>query len=72
MDNNKPERTTCNASISEEHLVALFYLLMRDACPSGELVRIIKMIDIHSNSDYAFTSLELEAYARRLVKEFLC
>lgn len=45
---------------------------MKDVCSTGELVRIIRMIDTTSQSKLSFNTPELEAYARRLVKEFLC
>ena len=60
-------------SLSRDKLVELLYLLMRDACPSGEVVRIIRMVktSIDEDTTPVFTSKELQAYAERLAGELL-
>lgn len=57
--------------LSKDKLVELLYLLMRDAAPTGEIVRIVKMVDTTSHDLVRYTSPELEAYARRLAEELL-
>ncbi len=47
------------------------YLLMRDAAPTGEIVRIVRELKVLGDVDPIFTSPELEAYAKRLVSELL-
>lgn len=58
-------------SLPKDKLVELLYLLMRDAAPTGEIVRVIRMIDARSSNTVVYSSKELEAYARRLVEELL-
>lgn len=58
-------------SLTKNKLIELFYLLMRDATPTGELVRIIRMIDVNCKQPSQFTSEELHSYATRLANELL-
>lgn len=44
---------------------------MRDAAPTGEIVRVVRMLNVGGNIDYVYTSPELEAYAKRLANEML-
>lgn len=61
-----------SSSLSKEKLVELLYLLMRDATPTGEIVRIIRMVKQSVEDDQnMYTSKELEAYSRRLADELL-
>jgi len=60
-----------STSLSKEHLVTFLYLLMRDAAPTGEIVRIIRMIDVNNTSTTVYTSQELKAYAERLATELI-
>jgi hypothetical protein len=54
--------------MTKEKFVTFLYLLMRDAAPTGEIVRILKELD-SVNGDCKFSSPELEAYARRLTEQ---
>lgn len=56
---------------SKRHLVAFLYMLMRDAAPTSEVVRIVRMLDTSSQDDVVYTSKELQAYAERLAGELL-
>jgi hypothetical protein len=56
---------------SREDLVAFLYLLMRDAAPTGEIVRVVRMLNVGGNNENVYTSPELEAYAKRLANELL-
>jgi len=59
-------------SMSKKKLVEFLYLLMRDAAPTGEIVRIVRMIDYPDNSgENTYSSKELAAYAERLADELL-
>lgn len=58
-------------SLSEKKLIAFLYLLMRDAAPTGEIVRIVRELKNLDDGDHIFTSPELEAYAKRLAGELL-
>lgn len=58
-------------ALPRNKLVELLYLLMRDATPTGEVVRIVHMIDVKSTDQIIFTSPELQAYAERLAGELL-
>lgn len=58
-------------TLSKAKLVELLYLLMRDVAPTGEVVRVIRMIDTSSDDKVLFTSPELHAYAERLAEEVL-
>lgn len=58
-------------SLPKGKLVELLYLLMRDAAPTGEVVRIVRMLDVESGNDTVYTSPELRAYAERLAGELL-
>lgn len=60
-----------NPSLSYEKLVTFLYLLMRDAAPTGEVVRIARMIKEADEQDTTYTSKELEAYAKRIAMEML-
>jgi hypothetical protein len=57
--------------LSKEKLIEFLYLLMRDAAPTGEIVRIVHMINVKSNAPVTFTSTELHSYAARLATEML-
>lgn len=58
--------------LTKNKLVELLYLVMRDAAPTGEIVRIIRMMAGHLDSEVTgYTSKELQAYAIRLASEFL-
>lgn len=51
----------------------MLYLLMRDAAPTGEVVRVVEMMaDMRRECrDVVFTSKELQAYAERLAGKLL-
>lgn len=57
------------AALSKADLVQFLYLLMRDAAPTGEIVRVVRML--HLGEDVTYTSPELESYAKRLADELL-
>lgn len=57
--------------LSKQKLVQMLYLLMRDAAPTGEIVRIVRELKKVGDDDAIFTSPELEAYATRLASELL-
>jgi hypothetical protein len=58
--------------LTKNKLVELLYLLMRDAAPTGEIVRIIRMMTGHLDDDQtSYTSKELQSYAIRLAEELL-
>ena len=59
------------AVLSKRKLIELLYLLMRDAAPTGEIVRIVRMIDTTTDDGATYTSPELQAYAERLAGELL-
>ena len=58
-------------SLSKDKLVEFLYLLMRDAAPTGEIVRAIRMVVQARDEPSVYTSRELEAYARRLAGELV-
>lgn len=47
----------------------LLYLLMRDVVPTGEIIRVIRMVQESKNDDIVFSSKELETYANKLAQE---
>jgi hypothetical protein len=58
-------------SLSFDDLVTFLYLMMRDAAPSGEVVRIVRMIKWGKSEETTYSSPELHAYAVRLANEML-
>lgn len=63
---------------NREKLVCLFYLLMREAVPTGQLARVITdtkdvITDVKDNrsADVEFSNKHLEAMAREYVNRFL-
>lgn len=62
-------------SLSKEKLVEMLYLLMRDAAPTSEILRVVNMVaELQSDSEeglVVYTSPELEAYARRMADKLL-
>jgi hypothetical protein len=58
-------------TLSKTKLTELLYLFMRDAAPTGDVVRIVRMMDTSSNDSVRYTSPELQAYAERLAGEML-
>ena len=68
---NDWDKATRPCTFSKNKLVEFLYLLMRDAAPTGEIVRIVRMIDTSSKDETKFTSPELQAYAERLAGELL-
>lgn len=60
-----------NGSMSKNKTTALFYLLMRDAIPTGELLRIINIVKEHDEVIFSNKHLEEMAreYATRLCEE---
>jgi hypothetical protein len=58
-------------TLSKADLVAFLYLLMRDSAPTGEIVRVVRMLKLGENEDVLYTSPELKAYAERLAAEML-
>jgi hypothetical protein len=57
--------------LSYDKLVEFLYLLMRDAAPTGEVVRVARMVKEGGDDEITFTSKELEAYAKRIAMEML-
>lgn len=60
-----------NEVLPKSALVSLLYLLMRDAAPTGEVVRIVRMLKGKIGEENRYTSPELQAYAERLADEML-
>lgn len=54
---------------SVERLVVLFYLLMRDGCPTGAVSSAIEQ-SLGLGADVSFTNKELEQMSRRYVARF--
>ncbi len=65
-----------SSGLSKNKLIEFLYLLMRDAAPTGEIVRIVRMMKTEQRLSEAtelstFSSPELHSYAVRLAEELL-
>jgi hypothetical protein len=62
---------TTDDKLTQPELLTFFYLLVRDAMPAGEVIRIVRESAKARGQEVVLSNAPLEQFSRQMIKELL-